>query len=218
MPEVGLSMLVNVVGRVQNVQLRRSQALLPLFEAVINSIQAIAASPRKKKGAIDVTVIRDERQRTLGAKDGDQETIVGFEIVDNGCGFDDRNMESFKTSDTRLKLALGGKGIGRLLWLKAFESVKVDSVYEAADRTLRKRHFRFELTEKGVEGERAEAVTGAPKFQTRVTLAGLRSEYEARCPKRLRTIGERVVEHCLSYSFRPSARRSRCVTITNRSP
>jgi hypothetical protein len=203
-------MLLSLQGRVENVQLRRTHALLPLFEAVINSIQAIASSPRRAKGNIEITALRDERQGTLEERDKDQDPITGFEILDNGCGFDAPNFQAFQTSDTRRKVALGGKGIGRLLWLKAFDSVEIDSYYET-DGSVRRRRFRFVLGEKGVEDERTEPASGPPRVQTRVSLIGLKSEYQSQFPKRLRTIGERLVEHCLSHFL-----QANCPTITIR--
>ena len=58
--------------------------------------------------------------------------IRGFTIVDNGVGFDSANFASFETMDSRAKATLGGKGVGRLLWLLAFERARIVSIYEKA--------------------------------------------------------------------------------------
>jgi hypothetical protein len=44
--------------------------------------------------------------------------VVGFDVEYNGVGFTDDNFKSFRTPDSRWKETRGGKGIGRLGWLK----------------------------------------------------------------------------------------------------
>ena len=57
--------------------------------------------------------------------------ITGFVIQDNGIGFTDEHFRSFQTSDTTYKAKTGGKGIGRLLWLKAFSKAEVESTFNS---------------------------------------------------------------------------------------
>ena len=79
--------------------------------------------------------------------------VVDFEIRDNGIGFNEENFDSFSTSDSRYKAEHGGKGIGRLLWLKAFSRVVVNSVFEVNGEHLR-RTFDFAYSEAGVENNK----------------------------------------------------------------
>ena len=51
-----------------------------------------------------------------------------FIVTDNGNGFDSINYQSFLEAYSRLKVKKGCKGIGRFLWLKAFDSVTIDSI------------------------------------------------------------------------------------------
>ena len=106
-------MKMDVIGRVKNVQLPVSKPLLPLFEAIMNSIQSIE-DVKEKNGTIDVEVIRDS-STTLLPEDRGTADITGFIIKDNGIGFDEKNYEAFLTSDTTYKASRGGKGIGRFL-------------------------------------------------------------------------------------------------------
>ena len=100
----------NLEGKVRNLPHFKSEALLPLFEAVVNSIQAIEERGNLSSGEIEVRVVREE-QGTLG--DLDESGITGFSVTDNGIGFNQLNYESFETSDSIHKQALGGKGVGR---------------------------------------------------------------------------------------------------------
>ena len=51
--------------------------------------------------------------------------ITGFEVIDNGIGLDENNMKSFLESDSRYRSNLGGKGVGRFSWLKAFKKQRL---------------------------------------------------------------------------------------------
>ena len=129
--------------------------------------------------------------------ESDNENIIGFKITDNGIGFDKENYDSFLTSDTTHKLEKGCKGIGRFFWLKAFDSVEIDSVY--SDKELnRKRSFRF-TKKKGIHNI-VDDETDKSK-ETTVSLLGFKEQYRKQ-PSAYKTtskIAQRILEHCLSY-------------------
>src|SRR5690606_20856664 len=110
----------------------KTEALLPVFEAVINSIHAIEDRKNFNQGKITVRVIREKDiQKPLGLEGEDISSesseelrnIINFEIEDNGIGFNNENFESFNTAESTFKLERGGKGVGRFYWLKAFDKV-----------------------------------------------------------------------------------------------
>jgi hypothetical protein len=47
-------------------------------------------------------------------------------------------MKSFQTLDSDHKVLKGGRGVGRLLWLKAFKVVKATSFFGGEDSGLKK--------------------------------------------------------------------------------
>src|SRR5262245_28101103 len=100
-------MKIDVPGRVRNISLPASRPLLPLFEAIINSIQAIEDA-KQQSGAITIEVIRDTSATLLEIDKGSRD-IVGFIVTDDGIGFDDENFSAFQTSDTTYKAERGGK-------------------------------------------------------------------------------------------------------------
>ena len=77
----------NLEGKVRNLPHFKSEALLPLFEAVVNSIQAIEERRNLSGGEIEVRVVREE-QGMLG--DLDESGITGFNITDNGIGMSEQ--------------------------------------------------------------------------------------------------------------------------------
>ena len=122
-----MNMQTNLAGRLRNTPLPFSSGLLPLFEAVVNSIHAIEeAGLSTNDGRITIEILRKAKQEQLNLADAKKrgpdalEDIVGYPEADNGIGFTDENMESFHTLDSEHKVSQGCRGIGRLLWLKAF--------------------------------------------------------------------------------------------------
>lgn len=190
-------MKIDLRGRVRNTKLAPTSGLLPLFEAVVNSIHAIDEAKRDN-GRITVTIERSPVQSVFEA-DGPMvvEPILNFTIEDNGTGFTERNFISFDTADSRLKATQGGKGIGRFVWLKAFERAKIESLYPENGAFYR-RAFEFLLTDDGVAGHVRERV-GRQEPRTTVRLVGFKDEYRDRAPKSAPTIARAVVDHCLEY-------------------
>lgn len=125
--------------------------------------------------------------------------IIGFTVIDDGEGFTDENMNAFKTLDTRHKIDMGGRGIGRLMWLKAFEKVSVESVYEE-NGLLRKKKFLFDV-ENGIHNCVDEDAEGQP-IKTTVELLGFKEKYRMAAHKQGDIIARDILEHCMWYFLR----------------
>jgi hypothetical protein len=200
---------VDLIGRVGNVPLGQHRPLLPLFEAVVNSIHAIQAAKRKD-GQIDIYVKRDETQSPPLDGFMDTRPVIEFKIIDNGIGFDEENFESFSTSDTKHKP--GAKGIGRFMWLKAFDLVQIKSIYKS-NGDYYKRTFNFLLSNNGIETPKNLKVDKG-ELKTEVDLIGYKEKYQKTCPKHLELIAERLIEHCLVYFLSDKCPR---ITIQDKS-
>lgn len=192
-------MYLDLIGRVQNTKLPATKPLQPLFEAISNSFDAIEDGHRGD-GTITVVVDRDESKPALLDEDREVNPVAGFRVIDNGIGFNEENFLSFNTSDTLYKKPRGGKGVGRLVWLKALEKVEISSVYLEANQWCR-RSFDFTLSPEGVQGEVVGTAAAAKEPQTSVKLVGLKPGYQKYCPKSHLIIGELIVEHFLSHFF-----------------
>lgn len=203
-----MSMNTNLQGRMRNTPLPMSHSLHCLFEAVVNSIHSIAeqnADPAY--GSIDIQIVRSP-QTSLQLDDGKPrrgapalEEIIGFKVTDNGVGFNDPNMLSFETLDTDYKANLGCRGVGRLLWLKAFERVNVSSIFVSTGGGLKQRTFTF-TTAHGVDNVTLTDAPPAADVTTCVHLDGFAKPYRERSAKSARTIATALVEHCLWYFVR----------------
>jgi hypothetical protein len=195
-------------GRIKHTPLLHSDALLPVFEAVINSIHAINELDSHPNGTIRVSIVRDQSQPSLSfdqTTKGALQHIRSFAISDDGIGFTDMHFRSFCTADTQQKASLGGKGIGRFLWLKAFDHAEIESTFKASDNKLYKRKFSLRLTPTGVEDHtKVESATNDGRG-TIVRLCDVRPEYQQGLPHSSETVGRRIVEHCLEHFVLGSA-------------
>lgn len=186
----------NLRGKVRNFSLPQNRPLIPLYEAVVNSINAIEERAHKNgafSGQIDIEVIRD----TTLFGESENNTVRGFNITDNGIGFNEDNMSSFMEADSEYKIAIGGKGVGRFSWLKAFSNVHISSTYWDNDSFVT-REFEFSLANAVIEDTLAEAVDESD-YKTIVNLSNYGKEYKAEVPKQLETIATRIIQHCLVY-------------------
>lgn len=178
----------NLRGQVRQTFLPKWKALLPLYEATMNSVQAIHDSGRKD-GKI---VIEVERDPGLGLEE--HPPIGGFTIRDNGVGFNDDNFDSFNTAYSEYKLSRGGKGLGRFIWLKAFERVEIGTTFRESDSPdVWERKFVFN---EDYDADNAPATVSQHTVTgTVVRLIGFKAPYKTECPRTIEQIAQRIVEH-----------------------
>ncbi|HEX7413175.1 MAG TPA: ATP-binding protein, partial [Bacteroidia bacterium] len=189
-------MKTDVNGKINEKKLAYSNTLLPLFEAIVNSIQAIEEDSATKPGIIEIDIIRSN-QKGLEF-DGKEELadIVDFVIKDNGIGFNEDNYESFNYAHSTYKK--GGKGIGRFTWLRAFQKAEIESRYKENGKwNLRK--FNFEQTRKGIENHSLEQVNTTKERYTIVKLKGLKEDYRKWCNTKAEDIALKIIEHTFIY-------------------
>jgi hypothetical protein len=188
------SMKSDIVRRVDRLPKPRNttEALQPLFEAVMNSIHSTQDKFRTqvaKKGRIEVTV--------TWATEHTPHVIV---VKDNGVGLDAKNFEAFLTTDSDHKIDRGGKGIGRLLWLACFEKISIVSEY-VDDMRKHRRVFDFRLSnENQIDKMKVSKVESADKNTGfTITFTGLRSDgYDEKFPKRPAYVVQHFLSHFLS--------------------
>jgi hypothetical protein len=195
-----MSLNTSLKGRLRNTNLPRTHGLYPLFEAVVNSIHSIDARKHNSKdfveGEISIKVLRGQQ---LSINDSAIPDIIGFEITDNGMGFNNENFKSFQTLDSEYKIALGCRGVGRLLWLKAFNRVSVISIFQEENQKLI-RQFDFNSVN-DIHNEK-ELIESKGNIETIIQLLSINKEYLKYLPKSASIIARNLLEHCLWYFIR----------------
>ena len=185
----------NLKGKVRNFSLPKNRPLVPLYEAIVNSINSIDERRIIEPtihGKIEIEVIRE---RTL-ISGSNEDTVIGFKIHDNGVGFNSDNMASFMEADSEYKLSIGGKGVGRFSWLKAFSSVHITSTF-LENKSFFMRKFDFDLEQIEIEDSLVEAENN--NCCTIVELDGYLNGFINNVPTKIETIATRIIQHCFVY-------------------
>lgn len=195
------SLRPNLVKRIERLPKPKNVtgALQPLFEAISNGIHSTQAKFDTEVGSRGSVMVIVYTQR-----DKDE---VWASVQDNGIGLDAKNWEAFTTTDTDNKMSIGGKGVGRLLWLDCFEKIAVESVF-VDQEILMRRKFDFHLRLEGqIQNEELSEAPQTSGTMFRVNFEGLRDNaYRNKFPGR----GQIIFQHLTSH-FLP-------IFIGNRSP
>lgn len=164
-------LIPNIKNRVRKLPkpANASQALQPLFEAVSNAFFAIEdryGTENVANGSVEIRI----ENLSKPAK-------FRVEISDTGIGLDKDRYGAFQEIDTPFKIERGGKGVGRLFWLDAFEHVRVESLYKDGDE-LKRRCFKFVLAndEQIVEEQLEAGYVGRSKQGTTIICEGLKGD------------------------------------------
>lgn len=183
--------LSDPIGRINNLSLAPSpkNTLQPMFEALMNSIHAIEerfGTNQLASGTIDIEMTENN-----------EGLYTGFVVTDNGIGLNADNMTSFRKSDSMKKVKFGGKGVGRLLWLKVADKVSISSRYasEGGASTI-----KFDFVADPIEPI-SNLVEGSASGDvgTSVRLTPLKTAYAHHIPVKLETIAVRTVAHFINY-------------------
>ena len=186
------SLRPNIVKRIDRLPKPKNvaAAMQPLFEAIsnaIHSVQSRFAETVSHDGEIHVTVNTNRNKDQVWAT-----------VEDNGLGLDEKNWDAFTETDTDNKISIGGKGVGRLLWLDCFQKISVVSTFKAKDG-MERRTFDFVLKQEDqIQNEKVEPVgsTDNPSFFVRFD--GLRDNgYMSNFPGRDSFVFQHLTSHFL---------------------
>ena len=198
------SLRPNLVKRIQRLPkpTNVAAAMTPLFEAVSNAIHSTQGKFKEQVaslGEVNVVVSTNRKKDDLWAT-----------VEDNGLGLDKKNWEAFTTTDTDNKISIGGKGVGRLMWLDCFEDIKVSSVFRDQDNQLRRRSFFFRLAlEDQIGNLQVTPASDVSDTSFFVRFSGVRNNgYYSKFPGR----GDYVFQHFTSH-FLPTFIGGRCPTV-----
>jgi len=185
----------NIQGLVKSLDLKQTQGMMPLFEAISNGMDAIAEVGKGlNTGNIDVHLIR---LADLGSKSDELPLINSVTVTDDGVGFTDENLKSFEEAYTQAKVNLGGKGVGRFTYLKVFKKIQIESNFrDSSSGQVNSRKFSFSIDNEVDNVVNAAAPAGA-KTGTLVSLTDLDSSYMTAWPRDPLVVAQRVVSHFL---------------------
>jgi len=189
----------NIKELVSEIKLANSP-YLPVFEAVINSIQSIfelqKINPKIGRGKITITLERETEDTE--SFNFNNKKLKSIHIEDNGIGFTNTNYESFRIfKTTQKKFDYGGKGVGRFTWLAAFQNVHVDSNYYEKG-IFRNRKFEFSIKVNGVKTSKSDENL-IQENKTVVSLNKLEEQFQSRYKKSNKEMADLIIEHILPF-------------------
>ncbi|MVM38735.1 hypothetical protein GO730_16245 [Spirosoma sp. HMF3257] len=189
-------MEVPVKNLVETVDLTAEDALLPMLECVVNSIISLEQSdiPKSEK-RIQIKICRGKHPQRLNFDN--IQTIASYKIVDNGVGFNSRNLLSFQTPFSQINKDYGCKGIGRFTVLAAYEEYLVDSNYKEQGK-WHNRTFKF-TAEKEIESIKY-IDTSHEVWKTSIEIKNCINDIVLeKSALSLAQISESIMQHCFIY-------------------
>lgn len=196
-----MNIKANIQGLIRELGLGEADFLIPLYEMVVNAIQAIEEKDSDESGEIRVEIKRDKTQGALFEKLSNF-PIESISVTDNGIGFTKENFESYTEAYSGKKQKLGGKGIGRFAALSFFSNIDISSAY-AEGTILEQKKFTLNSTT-GLSEPVVSSFTGTP--QTTVCLSDLLTKYQTVSAKYpLEKIVENLTAHCLLFFLTKTA-------------
>lgn len=201
-------MKTDIEGIIRELNLSKDDVLFPIYELVVNSIQAIVERGLKQEhGFISVEIIRDKSQNELFEKyeNFPIQTII---VSDNGIGFTPSNFKSFEHSHSTKKIQFGGKGLGRFAALSVFDDMYVNSIVQ---NTKTNNCIEFQLNRK--EGLSQPISYGTQKdVCTTIRLENINTNFKNESAKySLENIADEILSHCLLYYLNEQAPRIRVI-------
>lgn len=136
-----------------------------LFEAITNSIHA--GSTEITCSLTSLTSNQIEIDSDVPAKKLDSITII-----DNGVGFNNENYNSFCKYRTEFKKDIGGKGVGRFIFLKLYENVRFKSLL-LKEHEAREFQFNVEFDTDNLK----KSASNVDKNLTEISLSSLMPQY-----------------------------------------
>lgn len=193
---------LNVEGLVATI--RDTTVYTAIVEAVSNAIHSIEAAD-VRNGNITIELVRDVRKLALPDDDSENNLpeITSVKITDNGVGFNDDNVKYCNEAYTRHKVAIGGKGFGRFVYLKHFSNVHIASVYtDEESGSLKSRTFGLGRTHQIVYDLVTVDAEGGEERQTTLFLENIK---DGQLDKKVETVSRKLLEKLLVQFIRENA-------------
>src|SRR6266542_772276 len=197
-----MAQTLNISGFVAGIDIEPDEFMLPLHEVIVNSIQSIEDKVEKEKGSISIKVIRGKQLSLEGDFVEPYLPIEGFEVYDNGVGFQTKRFEAFNDAFTDINKKKGCKGVGRYTVLACFGSMEVNSIF-VENEVWCNRTFKFDELNGITSSEIENLKSGNDNIlKTIVKLNNYKKPFQDvinRNRIQLEQIAESIIQHCLLY-------------------
>lgn len=177
---------------------KQSTVYNAIVEAITNSIDSIETKrkiEKNHKGKININITR-KKQLPFSTEEELSSEIEKIEISDNGVGFTEENRNSFNTLYSPHKQSNGGKGLGRMFYIKFFNDVTIESTF--FEKSLKTRFFKFGKKYDIVENEQIKESDNKMTTGAKITLANYCGPTK-KFNDPTDTFAHRILERILNY-------------------
>lgn len=190
-------MELKVKKLIETIDLTKSEAMLPIYECIVNSIISLNKVEQSQK-YIKVFIERQDLDEEPDLFGKNPKSIKNVLIVDNGEGFTNNNYLSFCMPYSNINKQYGCKGVGRFTILAMFRKINVDSIFSENGKWWQ-RKFSFD-SENEINNHSIIELEGNHTPQTKVKLIDCNNadliNYTA---KNTDEIAKGIMEHCFIY-------------------
>jgi hypothetical protein len=165
--------------------------LFCLFEAVSNALYCCVNNQDIK---IIVQFRREYRANALIKDDGNFITAVS--ITDNGTGFTDDNFAKFAKKIYKTNHE-GGKGLGRVAFLKVFNNVYIESRFEE-NSVYYSRNFKFD---EGAVKDAKNEIGHKEKPETTIYLKNIKNDFRDDTKKSSEYYSDEILNHFYIFLY-----------------
>lgn len=191
-------MEVSAKDIIDSVDLNRNEALLPIYESVVNSIISLNKTANENKGIKVIIERQDSDGVEIDLFGKISAPIKNVKIIDNGEGFTEENFTSFKKPFSKYNKKFGCKGIGRFTILALFRKMEIKSIYKENGQ-WKKRTFSFDA-ENEIYDVNNELLSGTHNYMTEVDLIDCSNKQLVPYTKKnAEEIAKGIMEHCFIY-------------------
>ena len=186
-PLAPVQLRAELTGRLRNLT-KLKHWCMAVAEAIKNAMDSLTDAGHSN-GKIEIELVRNPDLIPQGPH-----PIERVIIRDNGVGFTEPNFQSFCTPDSIYKLARGGKGVGRLTCLQAFQRVEVASDFQNSNG-WEHRDVHFNCEAPVMTASLGPSANSEPR--TEVSLVGLREDYHSAAAMSCDDFCDWLIEHFL---------------------
>jgi hypothetical protein len=162
-----------------------------LFETVSNALYCCVNNKNIK---ITIRFTREYKANEL--IDDDENIITEFSVTDNGIGFTDDNFNKFTKTIYKTNHD-GGKGIGRIAFLKVFNNVRIESSFRENNKYY-SRNFNFGMD--NIKDTKKE-IDSKIKLETTVFLKNIKSDFRDYTKRSTEDYAEELLNHFYIFLY-----------------
>jgi hypothetical protein len=183
---------VDIKDVIKNYDLNAEEGFLfCLLEAISNALYCSI-----ENSSIQITINITRQYKSNEIKKDEDNYIQSFKIEDNGTGFIDDNFKNF-TRQIYKTNHLCGKGLGRISFLKVFDDVKIESIFNEDEKIFRR---TFSFDSKTIKDNKSPIETGNPN-KTTITFKNIKPEFQEYTQKNIDFYRNEVLKHFYIFLY-----------------